>query len=272
VVADVDATAATEHDPRVVRGRQLRPVRDHTNRVGLATLFAPKSWKTFSVQILGPGHLPEVTGPIVMTERPALREIFVQSGGAIEVRIEPPAAWVLPWEVVAKQKQGSTTTSSTAEAVDLGRYRHPHLQPAHYELLVRTTGRNQHDHGPSGWSRTLQSAHQRVTVAEDETQVVTVDCKAWVPAHVEGRVLLDGKPPAGARILLRGARGDCAYGQFLPDAEGRFAASHVLPGSYRLQLGTGDFRNGPGSWVELEALLEFAPGERVEREFAFRSK
>ena len=109
-------------------------------------------------------------------------------------------------------------------------------------------------------------AIRAVDVEAGQESRVDVDASAVSPASVHGRVLLDGVAPTAAHVFLRNPD-FVRFGQFFVDGDGRFAATDVLPGSYRVGLVLGDPQNG-AEMLPMETIV-LAAGQDLQRDFVF---
>ena len=173
----------------------------------------------------------------------------------VKARSVGEASPVLPRELGKLQQDGRFALHGLTP----GRYR---LQ-LKYEVVFRTLFLNR-------CTPVLDVQVNEVTVEAGRDTEVRIDATAVAPATVRGRVLLDGEPPAAARVFLASVADDeVRHGWYIPTADGSFEATGLLPGSYRAGLVLGDFTTGPGDVITLEETFAVAAGEQVQRLFAF---
>jgi hypothetical protein len=123
------------------------------------------------------------------------------------------------------------------------------------------------------WSRQLGEMRLPIDIPDAVVESghacsLTIDATSLTPATLRGRITIDGSPPALARVELIEDR-HWAFGQFTPAADGTFEAAGIIPGTYHLQLITGDVRVVEGSRILHEDALTLAPGQSLVHDFAF---
>jgi hypothetical protein len=174
---------------------------------------------------------------------------------AVEPRLVGEASPALSREPGKLQQDGSFAL----HGLPPGRYR---LQLT-YEVLFRSLFLKR-------CTPVLDVQVPEVTVEAGHDTEVHIDATAVAAATVRGRVLLDGGPPAAARVFLASVADDeVRHGWYIPAADGSFEATGLLPGSYRAGLVVGDFTTAPGDVITLAETFTVAAGQQVERLFAF---
>jgi len=122
--------------------------------------------------------------------------------------------------------------------------------------------------GSSRRSVVMRPELARCELVAGETTRVDLDASRFAPAQLGGRVTLDGTPHAFARVRLAAttpAHG--LFGEYLPDANGRFTVGDPLPpGRYRLELAVYE---GTEMLVRVTdpATFELTAGQSLERDF-----
>ncbi|MCU0863247.1 MAG: hypothetical protein MUC36_05625 [Planctomycetes bacterium] len=141
------------------------------------------------------------------------------------------------------------------------------LLPGRYQLRLQYSVPFRTESGSTVVDAVTDVAPTEVVVQPDQDTTVEIDATALVPASVSGRVLLDDRPPAPARVSLQSDR--YHYGQFVVADDGRFTAEGVLPGRYRIGLVVGDFMANEGVTMLQEESFELAAGQQLVRDFQF---
>lgn len=127
--------------------------------------------------------------------------------------------------------------------------------------------------GAGGSTVEFTGSERRVKLEPGQRLEVALDATRWVPATLDGIVTLDDQAPASSRVLLLGTDGKQTWtaGAFVPEPTGRFRATGLPPGHYRVQLVLGDFRARDGQRLELENEFEVTAGTSSAHAFRFKN-
>ncbi|MBL8898999.1 MAG: hypothetical protein JNM84_15270 [Planctomycetes bacterium] len=121
--------------------------------------------------------------------------------------------------------------------------------------------------GGSGSANRLPLEIPEVTATAGETSELAIDATRFAPAHLRGRLLLDGEPPSNAVLALSSS--SARHGAFTPAADGSYVARELLPGKLIAQLVLESGSSGTEVAIFGEEELELAPGEERVADLRF---
>ena len=105
-----------------------------------------------------------------------------------------------------------------------------------------------------------------------QTHRLEIDLSHLAPARLQGRILVDGRAPLDAMLILTnrsrryGARVTLAV-----DGQGKFLSPAILPGSYELSLYANKSSGNVAIYPSSEP-FQLTPGASLERDFAFHHR
>ena len=234
---------------------------------GRADAFAPQGGNGLVVRVTGE-HPPVVIDP----------PVFVIGQDLVVV---PPAAGGITG-IVRLQRLDTRRIQVSRRAGDAGEFANfdwptplqadgtfaiRGLLPGRYQLRLQYSVPFRTENGGTTVDAVTEVPPTEVVVQPDQDTTVEIDATALVPASVSGRVLLDDKPPAPARVLVQGE--SYRYGQFVVADNGSFTADGMLPGRYRIGLVVGNFMANEGVTMLQEESFELAAGQQLVRDFQF---
>ncbi|MBI5433484.1 MAG: carboxypeptidase regulatory-like domain-containing protein [Planctomycetes bacterium] len=235
---------------------------------GLARLPFPGSEAKLGLRVTGAAHPMTIVAEARVPTDGSPLEVIVAPGGKLagRLRVAGYAAgeFGVEFELVGSRSNGP---AARAEVGADGGFASESLLPGDYELFLSLEHRLKSEHGSSGSRLRLEPALATATVADGKTTEVDVDGSALDAGEVRGTVLLNGAASGDCRVRL--VRDSMRFGQFVPDAQGRFVASALPPGTWRAELIVGDYKTTDGDVIGSEESFELAPGATVTRDFAF---
>lgn len=235
---------------------------------GRAAVFVPPRPDGLAVRVMG-AHPPALVDPAQFVPGQDLVVVLPAAGSIVGVvrlqGLDPARIRISP---VNGQSNPHTRSDATGTVLADGSFALRNLLPGRYQLRITYLVPFRTEHGGSSGAIPLDVPVPQVAVEADHESRVDIDATAIVPASVHGRVLIDGAPPAAARVFLDQERGG-RFGQFVVAADGTFAAKDLLPGKYWLNLVVGDFQAGPGDTVRSDTPFELTAGQQFARDFVF---
>src|SRR6185436_1973096 len=120
-----------------------------------------------------------------------------------------------------------------------GSFESPSLAPGTYQLFLSLDHLVKSEHGGGRRLVRLQPALASVDVASGSTSRRELDGRDFDAGRVAGAVLVDGEPFGECRVFLLRVQDGVRYGQFVPDAQGRFEAGGLPPGTWKASLVVG---------------------------------
>ncbi|MCC6408623.1 MAG: hypothetical protein IT453_15780 [Planctomycetes bacterium] len=235
---------------------------------GLARVRIPVSDAKLGVRITGTTHTPRLVAEAQFPDDGTPLDIVVASGGTIagKLRVVGYAAgeFTLEFWLVGDRSDGRAARSEIGAD---GGFASRRLVPGEYELFLALEHRLRREGGSSGSQVRLEPALAKVTVVDGKTTEVDVDGSALDAGEVRGTVLLNGAASGDCRVRL--VRDSTRFGHFVPDAQGRFVASALPPGTWSAELVVGDYKTTDGDVIRSAESFELAPGAVVTRDFAF---
>ncbi|MCK6445589.1 MAG: carboxypeptidase-like regulatory domain-containing protein [Planctomycetes bacterium] len=238
---------------------------------GLARLPFPGAATKLGLRVTGATHPTTIVADARFPSDGAPLEVIVAPGGRIagKLRVAGYATGELgvEFELVGSRSNGAA--ARTEVGVD-GTFTSGSLPPGEYELCLSLEHRLKREHGSSGWQLRLSPALATATVVDGKTTELVVDGSALDAGEVHGTVVLNGAPSGACRVRL--IREDTRFGHFVPDAQGRFVATHLPPGTWSAEIVVGDYKTSEGDVIGSAATFELAPGAIVTRDFAFERR
>jgi hypothetical protein len=250
-----------------------------TDEQGLARLIAPPDGEGLALRATGTRHIAAAISPVHFPEDGSAVEIVVASGGRIAGKLgisgyEPGSLWL------EFEREGSKP-SFAAPRVPVGpdgAFESPSLEPGVWNLYASLDHRWQAEHSARNLRLRLEPALAHATVPEGQTVELTLDGGELAGGTVSGTIVMNGTTVTECRALLvrknglkYGDSGD-AFGQFVPDAQGRFEAKGLPPGTWTAGVILGDFKAGVGDRITSQESFVLSPGANVQRSFAFERR
>jgi hypothetical protein len=245
-----------------------------TDEHGLASLLVPPEGEGLAVRATSARHLGAVLAPVHFPEDGSAVEIVVSMGGRIAGKLN--ISGYEPGLVFLEFDRGDSQHRFDAPRVAIGSdgaFESPSLEPGVWSLFVSLDHNWQTDHSGGGTRFGLEPALAHATVAEGETTQVELDGREFAGGTVSGTILLNGAPLPNCRAyLVRSGEGRARFGQYVPDAQGRFEAKGLPPGTWKAGIVVGDFKSSEGERIESEESFDLSPGGSLQRTFAFERR
>lgn len=246
-----------------------------TDAQGLASLLIPPGGQELGLRATGARHLATVVAPVIFPENGSAIEIVVAAGGRIAGKMniqgyEPGAVFL---ELEREGSRGAFDAPRIEIGSD-GAFESPSLQPGVWSLFASLNHAFRREHSSSGARMRLEPALVKTTVADGQTARVELDGRELAGGKVAGTILMNGTPLSECRVFLsRTTDGrEDQFGQYVPDAQGRFEAGGLPPGTWRAGIVVGDFKASEGDRIHSEESFVLPPGGSVQREFAFERR
>ena len=245
-----------------------------TDERGLASLPVPPVGEGLGLRATGTRHLATVMSPIRFSEDGGVTEIVVSPGGRVAgvLRVAGYSPGTVFLEFI-REPSGGEFEPPRVEVGSDGTFESPRLGPGSWtlHLLLDVAWREERSEGRL--RRRLQPELARTLVAEGQTTRVELDGREFNAGQVSGTILMDGAPLPECRVFLThngefGAR----FGQYVPDAAGRFEAKGLPPGTWTPGIVVGDFRASEGDRLDSEKSFALGPGESVRNTFSFERR
>lgn len=245
-----------------------------TDERGLATLPVPPGGEGLGVRVTGLHHLAAVLAPVRFPQGGGALELAVASGGRIAgtLRIEGYAPGVVFLELDRDDVGHDSPPPRFAVGAD-GSFETTSLGPGVWSIYVSLEHRFEAEGSSSGSSLRLEPALARTAVIEGRTLRIDLDGRDLAGGDVSATLSLDGAPLAECRaFLVRNEGAGGRFGQYVPDASGRFEAKGLPPGQWTAGVVVGDFKAREGDWIQSEESFVLAPGGSVRSAFAFQHR
>ncbi|MCE9593621.1 MAG: carboxypeptidase-like regulatory domain-containing protein [Planctomycetes bacterium] len=238
---------------------------------GLARVRIPFASAKLGLRVTGDSHLTTVMSDVKLSSDAEPLEVVVGPGARITgtVHFVGYANTELGL-AFARDGHDSNGEEPNATIGADGAFESPRLVPGTYSLFLSLDHHETSEHGGSSWKLHLEPALGVVVALDDRTTSVELDAAPLAPGAVVGTILLNGAPFGECRVYL--VRDGARFGQFVPNAEGRFEASGLPPGTWSAELVVGDFKAREGDRIFSDATFELAPGGKVTRDFAFERR
>ena len=264
---DVEPDLESLEDPFGARVSSAATTDEH----GTAWVVVPPEEERLGLFVNGKGHLPLIV-PDVRFREDAPLELVVSLGGRLVGRLS---------EVAYGADQESLVLKGTRDGQDFwteipvrfdGGFELPSLAAGEYELSLRLGSVFRTEHGGSGSWTTLAPPLATALIRDGQTTKMEIDAELCSPAGLDGVVILDREDERGFRVFAERVEDSyrSQFGQYVPDESGRFQASGLPPGEYRLGLVVGDFKTSEGEILMDRETFRLSPGQTLERTFHIR--
>lgn len=261
-----------KHGARAFGGKDFRPHElveaSVTDEHGLATLRVPPVSAELGVRATGTHHVARALAPVHFSEDGSPLEIVVASGGRIagKLGLQGYVPGTVFLEFVLEGSNGLFRPPRVEVRSD-GSFETPSLEPGVWLLYLSID----HEFQGGGGSLRLEPELARVPVAEDESARVDLDGRSFAAAEVAGTILIDETPLPAFRAFLmwKTSHQMERFGPYVPDAQGRFEAKGLPPGTWNAGIFVGDFKASDGDRIGSGEWFTLSPAQNLRRDFVF---